>query len=85
MKKQITKPIISGLTGIVPEGKTYLKAKDISRIMSKLITGFCRGTIKSSDAKDLSYLCTQFIHIKSAVDFESRIRKLEGLLNGKTN
>ena len=74
---------LKGLTSIIPEGKKVLKPKDIRRLMSKLIIGFCRGTIKSEQAKTLTYLCSQFIVITQAVELEERLTNLEKRYNVK--
>jgi len=84
MDKKISKNhSLNGLECIIPENKKTLKPKDIRRLMSKLIIGFCRGTIKSEQAKTLTYLCSQFIVITQAVELEERLTNLEKRYNVK--
>jgi hypothetical protein len=68
---------LTGLAGLIPKTKKILKPKDVQRLMSKLISGFCNGSIKSDEAKCLTYLCSQYIAITQAVNFESRLTELE--------
>ena len=68
---------IDGLTSLIPKSKKILKAKDIQRLMSKLISGFCNGSIKSDAAKTLTYLCSQYISIYQTIEFEKRVSELE--------
>ena len=75
--KEVKENSLPGLAGLIPKSKKILKPKDIQRLMSKLISGFCNGSIKSDEAKTLTYLCSQYIAITQAVNFESRILELE--------
>ena len=68
---------LNGLSDLVPKIKKVLKPKDVQRLMSKLIIGFCNGTVKSDEAKTLTYLCSQYIAITQAVELEKRIFELE--------
>ena len=68
---------LTGLEGLIPKTKKTLKPKDIQRLMSKLISGFCQGKIKSDEAKTLTYLCSQYISITQTVNFENRLTELE--------
>lgn len=60
----------------IPDKKRY-NAKDILRIQSQLISNFIQGKIDGSDAKVLSYLCSNFIQNLSVVEVETRLKNLE--------
>ena len=78
MKKTDNKNTASdGLASLIPKSKKILKPKDVQRLMSKLISGFCNGSIKSDEAKVLTYLCSQYISIYQTVELEKRIDTLE--------
>ena len=51
--------------------------KDAKRLLSKLITEFQKGTIKSREAKDLCYLVVSYVQIAKDVDIEDRLKVLE--------
>lgn len=54
----------------LPDKKKF-NSKDILRLQSSLISGFIRGTIESSEAKTLSYLCSNYIQNLQAVETET--------------
>lgn len=63
--------------GIIMPKRKKLKARDILAIHSQLIRGFVGGHLLNQDAKDLSYLCSNYLSALQVVEFEDRISKLE--------
>ena len=63
--------------GIKIPKKRKFAAKDILRIHSQLISTFIKGTLDSSEAKTLSYLCTNYLAALSQVELETRLAELE--------
>ncbi|MFH1528428.1 MAG: hypothetical protein ABIG69_17625 [Bacteroidota bacterium] len=61
----------------------YLKAKDVRRAMSKLISEYCKGSIASEEAKTLTHMFSTYIQILSATSFEERLETLEGESHAK--
>jgi hypothetical protein len=56
---------------------TYLKAKDVRRAMSKLISQYCKGNVLNEDAKTLTHMFSTYIQILTATELEERLIKLE--------
>jgi len=69
--------------GIVIPKRKNLKARDVLSIHSQLIRNFISGNIDSQEAKDLSYLCTNYLSALQLVDYEKRIEDLEKIANNK--
>lgn len=67
----------SPFNGIKIPKKRKFAAKDILRIHSQLISTFIKGTLDSSEAKTLSYLCTNYLAALSQVELETRLADLE--------
>lgn len=63
--------------GIVIPKRTRFRAKDILSIHSQLIRKFISGELKSQEAKDLSYLCSNYLNALQVTEFESRLKSLE--------
>ena len=64
------------LSIILPRRKR-MRARDVLRIQSQLIRGFIDGKIESQKAKDLSYLCSNYLNNIQVVEYEERIEQLE--------
>ena len=83
MKKDTSLQVIN--TKLLTEDSSNLLAtpvkirqlKDAKRLLSKLITEFQKGTIKSREAKDLCYLIVSYVNIAKDIDLEERIKSLE--------
>ncbi|MBK8947183.1 MAG: hypothetical protein IPM32_18235 [Ignavibacteriae bacterium] len=73
--KNVTKT--PGLTDLFTREIKYLKARDIRRAMSKLISEFCKGNIQNEDAKTAVYLFSTYIQILTTTDFEERLKRIE--------
>ena len=71
----------SPFNGIRIPKKRKFAAKDILRIHSQLISVFIKGTLDSSEAKTLSYLCTNYLAALSQVELEIRLSELEERVN----
>lgn len=56
---------------------------DAKRLMSTLISKFCRGQISDRDSKTLTYLIISFVSIAKDSDLESRIKEIEAQLEMK--
>lgn len=69
--------------GIVIPKRKNLKARDVLSIHSQLIRNFISRNINSQEAKDLSYLCTNYLSALQLVDYEKRIEDLEKLVKNK--
>lgn len=66
---------------IIMPKRNKLKGRDILTIHSQLIRGFINGTLQNKDAKDLSYLCSNYLNALQVVEYEDRISLLEMRLN----
>ncbi len=53
------------------------KLKDAKRLLSRLIYEFQLGTLSGRDAKDLTYLISQFIAACKEIEFDDRIKLIE--------
>ena len=53
------------------------KLKDAKRLLSRLIYEFQLGTLGGRDAKDLTYLISQFIAACKEIEFDDRIKLIE--------
>jgi len=62
----------------LPRNRT-LKAKDVLRIHSQLISQFIAGNINNHEAKTLAYLCSSYLAVYNTVEIEERLKKLEDL------
>ena len=67
--------------GIILPKRTRLKGRDILAIHSQLIRNFISGELDNQSAKDLSYLCSNYLNALQVVEFEDRLSKLENSLN----
>lgn len=65
---------------ILPRRKS-LRPRDVLKIQSQLIRAFLRNEIESQRAKDLSYLCTNYLSNLQIVELEKKVE----LLNEKIN
>ncbi len=68
------------LSIILPRRKR-MRARDVLRIQSQLIRSFIDGKVESQKAKDLSYLCSNYLNNIQAVEYEERLEQLEKKLN----
>lgn len=59
----------------------YLKAKDVRRAMSKLISEYCRGNVMNEDAKTLTHMFSTYIQIMNITEMEERLTQLEADTN----
>lgn len=69
--------------GIIIPKRKKLKARDVLSIHSQLIRNFISGQIESQEAKDLSYLCSNYLNTLQFAEYEQRIEQLEKQLNEK--
>ena len=53
------------------------KLKDAKRLLSRIIYEFQLGTVTGRDAKDLTYLISQFIVACKEIEFDERIKLIE--------
>lgn len=67
--------------GIMIPKRKKLKARDILSIHSQLIRNFISGQIESQNAKDLSYLCTNYLNTLQIVETEERLFEIENRLS----
>lgn len=67
----------SPLSKIFTREIRYLKAKDVRRAMSKLISEYCKGELLNEDAKTLTHMLSTYIQILTATEMEERIKSLE--------
>lgn len=65
---------------ILPK-RIKLRPRDILRIQSQLIRAFLKNEIESQRAKDLSYLCANYLSNFQIVELEKKVE----LLNEKIN
>ena len=65
---------------ILPK-RVNLRPRDVLKIQSQLIRAFLRNEIESQRAKDLSYLCTNYLSNLQIVELEKKVE----LLNEKIN
>lgn len=63
--------------GIIIPKRVRFRARDILSIHSQLIRKFISGELKSQEAKDLSYLCSNYLNALQVTEFESRLKSLE--------
>lgn len=63
--------------GLIIPSKVNLRPKDILRIQSQLIRAFLSGRINGQPAKDLTYLCSQYLANLQTVELEKRLEILE--------
>jgi len=63
--------------GIIIPNRKRLRAKDILSIHSQLIRKFISGEINSQSAKDLSYLCSNYLSALRDSEMEERLNKIE--------
>lgn len=82
-KMQKMEPIRSNIPGVSIPNKKILKAKDVKKVLSQLISSFIKGQIKSDEAKSLCYLCQSYITVLQQVDFEERLDQLEKEVKSK--
>ena len=53
------------------------KLKDAKRLLSRLIYEFQLGTLSGRDAKDLTYLISQFISACKEIEIDERLKLIE--------
>lgn len=72
-----SKELIENQSTLLTKPVKIRHLKDAKRLLSKLITEFQKGTIKSREAKDLCYLVISYVQIAKDVDIEDRLKVLE--------
>lgn len=70
--------------GIILPRRKRLKARDVLSIHSQLIRNFIAGEIVSQEAKDLSYLCTNYLNALQHAETEKRLQEIEEKINAQT-
>lgn len=61
----------------------YLKVKDVKRAYSKLIQDYCKGLVNNEDAKTITYMFSGYLQLIRDVEFEERLKLLEGKVNNE--
>ena len=72
MKKQVIQ-----IPPLLKKPVRVSKLKDAKRLLSRLIYEFQLGTLSGRDAKDLTYLISQFIAACKEIEFDDRIKLIE--------